>query len=157
MGDLFEAVRLAIPLIKRLEGCVLQAYPDPASGGDPWTIGYGATGPEIVKGVVWTQTQADEDLAKQCAKLATQIAGQVKVPLSPASRAALMSFAYNVGISALSKSTLLKLINQRKYKEAADQFQRWNIAAGKVFPGLIRRRKIEREAFLAGLTPQNLT
>ena len=42
------------------EGCRLKAYPDPGSqDGHPWTIGYGATGPGITQGTVWTQEQAD--------------------------------------------------------------------------------------------------
>ena len=36
-----------IDLIKEFEGCHLKAYPDPKTGGDPWTIGFGATGPDI--------------------------------------------------------------------------------------------------------------
>ncbi|MGE8289880.1 MAG: lysozyme, partial [Stenotrophomonas sp.] len=49
----------AAALVRKWEGCRLKAYPDPASGGDPWTIGFGATGPGIRRGVVWTQQQAD--------------------------------------------------------------------------------------------------
>ena len=51
-----------IPDLMSDEGCRLTAYPDPLSGGDPWTIGYGATGPSISKGTVWVQEQADADL-----------------------------------------------------------------------------------------------
>src|SRR5687768_15991119 len=58
--------RAALALIKEFEGChkvrsdgMIEAYPDPASGGDPWTIGWGSTGPGIRKGTVWTQEQAD--------------------------------------------------------------------------------------------------
>ena len=46
-------------LIQSWEGCRLQAYPDPASGGAPWTIGYGHTGPEVKPGLVISQEQAD--------------------------------------------------------------------------------------------------
>ncbi len=38
-------------LIERNEGLRLDAYPDPATGGDPWTIGYGDTGPDVVPGI----------------------------------------------------------------------------------------------------------
>lgn len=167
MGDLSASVRLSIPLIKRLEGCRLKAYPDPATEhltkeeanklvpprepGDPWTIGYGATGPNITKGTVWTQTQADEDLGHTVAILAMEINKLVKVPISSESRAALISFVYNIGIGAFRSSTMLRLINAGKLNEAANQFAKWNRAGGKIFPGLIRRREIERDAFVAGL------
>jgi lysozyme len=47
--------RACLTLIKRFEGCVLEAYPDPGTGNDPWTVGWGSTGPGIRKGVVWTE------------------------------------------------------------------------------------------------------
>ena len=62
------ALSLALPLIKRFEGCVLTAYPDPGTGDDPWTIGYGATGEGIEEGVVWTQAQADNRLLTDAAR-----------------------------------------------------------------------------------------
>ena len=62
-GPPMSALAHAVALIKRWEGCRLEAYPDPASGGEPWTIGWGATGPGIKKGVRWTQAQADDRLA----------------------------------------------------------------------------------------------
>lgn len=50
--------------IRRDEGCEPHAYPDPLSGGDPWTIGYGCTGPGIGPGTIWTEAQAHR-LAEQ--------------------------------------------------------------------------------------------
>jgi len=47
-----------LQLLKTWEGCILTAYPDPASGGDPWTIGYGHTGPEVSPGLTISQAQA---------------------------------------------------------------------------------------------------
>ena len=54
------ALAHAVSLVKEFEGCRLEAYPDPGSGGDPITIGWGATGPGIRMGVTWTQQQADD-------------------------------------------------------------------------------------------------
>lgn len=168
MSDLPASARLSIPLIKRLEGCRLKAYPDPATAhltkeeaaklspprepGDPWTIGYGATGPNIKQGTVWTQAQADEDLARIATALSGEVNSLVKVPLSSESKAALISFVYNVSTGAFRSSTMLRLINAGKFIQASDQFSKWNRAGGKVFTGLIRRREIERQAFVAGLT-----
>ena len=53
---------LLVSDIKREESCRLLAYPDPKSGGDPWTIGWGHTGPEVHAGLVWGQAMADETL-----------------------------------------------------------------------------------------------
>ena len=56
-----------IALVQQFEGCARRqadgtfaAYPDPGTGGDPWTIGWGSTGPDIKTGLVWTQQQCDD-------------------------------------------------------------------------------------------------
>jgi lysozyme len=51
--------------IRQDEGFRADAYPDPLSGGDPWTIGFGSTGPDIAKGVTWTLAQAVADQIKR--------------------------------------------------------------------------------------------
>ena len=68
-----------IALIKRFEGCarqradgMVEAYPDPGTGGAPWTIGWGATGADIGPGTVWTQAQCDARLADDIARHATR-------------------------------------------------------------------------------------
>lgn len=139
---------LALPLVQRFEGCRLQAYPDPATGGDPWTIGWGQTGPDIVPGLVWTQAQADEALRRELALFGERVDALVLVHLEPHEMAALASFAYNCGIGNLRGSTLLRLLNAGDRKGAANQFLRWNRAAGKVMRGLTIRRAAERALFL---------
>lgn len=139
---------LALETIKRFEGCQLRAYPDPATGGDPWTIGYGTTGPTIKNGLVWTQVQAEAALLEGVRELGRDVQACCKRVLEPYERAALVSFAYNVGIGALRNSTLLRLLNAGETKQAADQFLRWNRAAGKVMRGLTKRRQAERQLFL---------
>jgi lysozyme len=57
-------------LLKAWEGCRLSAYPDPASGAAPWTIGYGHTGPVVAPGLTITQQQADALLQKDVADAA---------------------------------------------------------------------------------------
>jgi len=144
------AITLACDLIKVSEGCRLEAYPDPATGGEPWTIGYGATGNDIDATTTWTQTQADDDLQRRVERLIRCIGGLVAVPLNDGQLAALVSFADNLGLGALSSSTLLRLLNHGSYQGAAGQFQRWVYAAGKVLPGLQTRRARERDLFLTG-------
>lgn len=124
------------------EQCRLVAYPDPGSkDGKPWTIGWGHTGPEVVKGLVWTQAQADAAFEKDLLKFEARVARLVKVPLTQGQYDALVLFDYNTG--ALHSSTLLKLLNAGDYAGAQAQFKRWNKNDGKVMRGLIRRRAAE--------------
>lgn len=124
------------------ESCQLVAYPDPGSkDGKPWTIGWGHTGPEVVKGLVWTQAQADAAFENDLLKFEARVARLVKVPLTQGQYDALVLFDYNTG--ALHSSTLLKLLNAGDYAGAQAQFKRWNKNDGKVMRGLIRRRAAE--------------
>lgn len=133
------------------EACKLVAYPDPGSkDGKPWTIGWGHTGPEVVKGLVWTQAQADAAFEKDLLRFEAAVARLVKVPVTQGQYDALVLFAYNVGpgdakrgIQGLETSTLLKMLNAGDYQGAAGQFKRWNKNDGKVMRGLIRRRAAE--------------
>ena len=137
----------ALSLIKRFEGCRLTAYPDPGSGGDPWTIGWGSTGEGIRKGVSWTQAQADARLAQDVAKFAKGVDHLVTSPTQPHQRGALISFAYNVGLGALKGSTLLRKHNAGDYAGAAAEFARWDKAAGKTLAGLTKRRAAEAAVY----------
>lgn len=137
----------ALSLIKQYEGLRLFAYPDPATGGDPWTIGYGHTGKEVKKGLYITQAKADEYLEKDIKKFAEVIERYVKVSLSDNQFSALVSYVYNVGPQNFIASTLLRLLNQGDYNGAADQFIRWNKANGKVLEGLTKRREAEAKLF----------
>lgn len=138
-------------LIKELEGCAkrrpdgrLDAYPDPGSGGDPWTIGWGSTGPGIQRGTIWTQAQADARFDVDVQKFAAKVSDLIgDAPTTPGQFGAMVSFAYNVGTGNLASSTLLRMHKAGDYAGAAAQFARWNKAAGRVMPGLTRRRAAE--------------
>lgn len=133
-----------IELIKKLEGCRLEAYKCPAG---IWTIGYGHT-KGVKDGQIITQEQAEEFLREDLRIFEQAVESCVKVPLSQNQFDALVSFCYNCGSGALKTSTLLRLLNEGNYSSAADQFLRWNKAGGKVLVGLTRRREEEREMFL---------
>ncbi|MCH0685594.1 lysozyme [Escherichia coli] len=137
-----------ISLIKQFEGCKLKAYPDPATGGAPWTIGYGHTGLEVKPGLVWTQAQADAALIADLSVCENAVSHLVKVKITQNQFDALISFSFNLGSGNLASSTLLKKLNAGDYKGAADEFPKWNKAAGKVMNGLVARRTAERELFL---------
>lgn len=134
-------------LIKQFEGCRLKAYPDPGTGGDPWTIGWGATrgvSPEMMI----TQEQADFMLEEDANATAQQVTNAVTQPLKQNQFDALVSFVYNVGIGNFRNSTLLTLLNQGDYDGAGGQFRRWNKGGdGGVLPGLVRRRGAEAALF----------
>lgn len=137
-----------IDLIKSSEGLRLTAYPDPATGGEPWTIGYGTTR-GVKPGMKITATQAEEYLKTDVGRFEPELARLVKVPLTQHQWDALMCFVYNLGSANLASSTLLKLLNAGDYARAADQFPRWNKAAGKEMPGLTKRRAAEQALFLS--------
>jgi lysozyme len=140
-----------IRLIQEFEGCARKqpdgsflAYPDPGTGGDPWTIGWGSTGPDIRKGVVWTQQQCDDRFAEHLDEFASKVSSLLgDTPTTQCQFDAMVSFAYNVGVGNLSSSTLLRKHKAGNYQGAAAEFARWNKAAGKVLPGLTRRRTAE--------------
>jgi GH24 family phage-related lysozyme (muramidase) len=126
----------------------LKAYPDPATGGEPITIGYGHTQPGLKLGVVWTQAQADAALEADLARFARGVWNAIGEKETTQNRFdALVSFAFNVGLGNLLSSTLLRKHVAGDYAGAADQFIRWNKAAGKVLNGLTRRREAEAKLY----------
>jgi lysozyme len=136
-------------LIKKHEGWRAKAYKDPVG---VWTIGYGHTSragaPKVKAGMQITEEYGEEILKNDIKTFENIIKSLVFVPLNPNQYSALVSFTYNVGGGNLKRSTLLRLLNAKRYKEAADQFPRWNKAGGKTLRGLTRRRLIERGLFL---------
>lgn len=156
-----EWVDHAAPLVEEFEGLArivpggVQAYPDPGTGGKPWTIGIGSTtdehGQPIAPGTVWTIERArrrfEEHLAEFGRGVDTLIAGK---PTTARQKAALVSWAYNVGIGAVAHSTLLRKHREGSYEGAAREFARWNRAGGRVLAGLTRRRAAEADLYRSG-------
>lgn len=134
-----------LELIKSFEGCRLKAYEDQ---GGKLTVGWGHTGPEVVKGLTIDSEKALQLLLQDVSKFEGYVTNYVKAIINDNQFAALVSFCYNVGPSNLSTSTLLKYVNAYKFKEASDQFLEWVNIAGKPDRGLKRRREAERELFL---------
>lgn len=135
-----NAIKQAANLIKAAEGCRLNAYKCPAG---IWTIGYGHT-KGVKEGDTWTQEQADKALEQdiETYRKAVLIACPALADY-PNRLAACISLAYNIGIGAFSKSTLVKKLNQGDYEGAGDEILRWNKAGGKVLSGLVKRREAE--------------
>lgn len=150
-----------LDLIKSFESCKLKAYPDPKTGGAPWTVGWGATGPDIGPLTVWTQQEADERLAQDVAEREEMVDRAVRVPMTQGQFDAMVSIVFNVGAGSSKKdgiiwlkdgrpSTLLRMLNDGDYDGCADQFLRWISPGSTVENGLKRRRTAERMLFLTG-------
>ena len=146
-----------IGLIKRFEGCarlrrdgLVEAYPDPGTGGAPWTIGWGATRDGlhgfVTPETVWTQAQCDERLVDDLARYAADVTRAIgDAPTSQAQFDALVSFHYNTG--AIARATLTKKHRAGDFAGAATEFARWNRAGGRVLKGLVRRRAEEAKLY----------
>lgn len=161
----------AIELIKRFEGIHdndlraigLQPKMDPLQ---IWTAGYGralrdpdtgaylqgaADRAEAYRqcGSGLTEAQAQEWLEEDLAESAAGVEKRVKVVVTDNQFGALVSFAYNVGLGNFQGSTLLRHLNEGKYKAASVEFGKWTRGGGKVLPGLVKRREAERLLFLS--------
>ncbi|WP_340619277.1 lysozyme [Xenorhabdus siamensis] len=134
--------------IKSYEGLRLKAYPDPATGGEPWTIGYGHT-KGVEPGQMITKQQAEALLREDLSPIYDVLGQYVKVPLTQGQFDALCSLIFNVGIGNFIHSTLLKKLNQGDYQEAAQEFLKWDKVNGNKLSALLARRKSEQEMFLS--------
>jgi len=141
-------------LIKRWEGCAkhrddgrFEAYPDPGSkDGNPWTIGWGSTGPDIRKGVIWSQTQCDARFDIDIQRYVDAVAKALgSAATSQNQFDALVSFHYNTG--AIVSAGLTRLHKQGRYAEAAKEFGKWINNNGKPMQGLVRRRGDEARLY----------
>lgn len=137
-----------LALIKKFEGCVLEAYPDPGTGGDPWTIGVGHTGPEVEPGMTITEAEAMDLLRRDLDAAEAGVERLVQVYVTDNQFSAMVSLAFNIGLGAFGRSTLLRLLNSSDDQGAADQFAVWKRSGGRVMDGLVRRRAAERDLFL---------
>jgi len=135
--------------IRQREDERLNAYQDSVG---IWTIGVGHTSaagaPAVTRGLSITADQSDAILSRDLVIFENGVREAVKVPLNQNQFDALVSLAFNIGVGAFSKSTLVKKLNAGDYAGAADQFALWNKAGGKVLPGLTTRRLSEQKQFL---------
>lgn len=135
-------------LIERFEGRWHKSYLCPAN---VWTIGVGHTA-GVKRGMEWTDDQIDAALDKDLEHYAFHVNKMVMVSITQSQFDALVSFAFNVGINALRKSTLLRLLNNGQALAAAEEFLKWDKATvngkKKALPGLTIRREMERALFL---------
>lgn len=152
----FKISKNCVYLITKYEGFRSNAYQDSVG---VWTIGYGTT---RINGrpVKSTDTIQEKDalayMMTEVQEFMDQLSFFIYVPLSQNEIDAIGSFVYNVGVSAVAKSTFLKYLNAGRKIDAADQLVRqegnvykgWINAGGKPLQGLINRRMTEKALFL---------
>ena len=144
-----KASEKCLELIRRFEGFRAKPYRCPA--GVP-TIGYGSTryadGAHVnLTDPPITEAQADDIMRDTLGEYERAIDRYVSVSLNQNEFDALVDFAYNAGAKNLLNSTLLKKLNAGDRKGAAQQFERWVYADGKILGGLVDRRLAERVLF----------
>ena len=128
-----------IALIKKYEGCELEAYLCPAGR---WTIGFGRI-KDVAEGDTCTQEQAESWLLEALVEYEDYVKNLVKVNLDQSQFDALVCWTYNLGPTNLKESTMLKLLNAGDYHTVPNQMRRWNKSNGEVLEGLVRRREAE--------------
>ena len=146
--------------LKRREKLELKAYPDPGSrDGHPWTIGYGHTGPEVHKGLVWTPEQAEAAFDRDLAKFedgVTRLLGGA--PTTQNQFDALVSLAFNIGLDedkdtiaeGLGDSSLLRAHLAGNHALAQSKFKAWRFNDGREMKGLLNRRNEEAKVYGGG-------
>lgn len=150
----------AYDLIKRFEGCKLEAYPDPGTGGDPITCCYGHTGPEVKLGMKFSQDICEAFLVKDVEHAADIVRRNVTVPLTQGQFDCCISLVFNIGPGSESRdgifrlkngnpSTFLRKLNAGDYLGASQAMLAWNRSGGRVMQGLINRRAAEQSLFLS--------
>jgi len=140
-----------IQLVKSFEGCFLNAYLCPAK---VWTIGYGSTKypnkKPVKQGDKITQQEAETLLSDTLDEFSKGVYKLIKSELNDNQFSALVSFAFNLGVGALSKSTLLKKVNANPNdKTIESEFMKWVSAGGKRLNGLVRRRTAESNLYFS--------
>lgn len=135
---------IAMNFIGHYEGLRLKAYRCP---GGVWTIGYGHT-QGVKAGDTCTAEDAASWLIEDIADHQSRLARYVNMPVTEGQFIALTSIAFNIGVTRLLKSKLLRKLNTGDIRGAAKEFLDFDLSNGKRLPGLTKRRKAESDLFL---------
>lgn len=148
---------------KRLSDDSCAAYPDVATGGEPWTIGYGTTyyqragkmkygRTKVKQGDTLTRAQAEQELDAELDQVEDELNRLITAPVTQSMMDSLCSFAFNCGIAGTAQQ--IARINAGKYEACARSFDLYINANGSPFQGLINRRNDEEALFRKdGLNP----
>lgn len=133
-----------LKIVKDSEGCELTAYRCPAG---VWTVGYGSTGPHVHPGLKIALSEAEDLLLDDLRRF--EVAVDEAAPNSTDNQfSAMVCLAFNIGISAFKRSTVLRRHLRNDRKGAAAAFSMWVKASGKRLPGLVTRRAKEASLYL---------
>ena len=136
-----------LDLLKHFEGLRLRAYRDPVG---ILTIGYGSTGPHVRVGMTIMEQEAEDLLRRDLSRFERGVAQAVAdVPTTDNQFSAMVCLAFNIGLGAFGRSTVLRMHKKGSHKLAAAAFLLWVKAGGKTLKGLVRRRNAERKLYLS--------
>ncbi|HHR6051695.1 TPA: lysozyme [Providencia alcalifaciens] len=131
---------LTVSMIAYFEGMETKPYKDVVN---VTTVCFGHTGADIIPSKIYTEAECLALLEKDLSKVRKGVDPLIKVDIDDNTRAAIYSFAYNVGTGAFARSTMLKKLNAGDIAGACNELKRWTYAGGKEWKGLITRREIE--------------
>lgn len=153
----------AFKLIKEFEGCHLTAYPDPLSGAEPYTIGYGTTrypgGRPVQRGDKITVIEADMFMRTEVDRIAARLVSSVPFwsEMTDGQQSALIDFAYNLGSSfygATGFETISKRLRERDWNAVPAALELYRNPGTNVEAGLLRRRRAEGALWRESLPKQ---
>lgn len=143
---------VGLNIIKKWEGLRLSAYPDPATHGEPYTIGYGHTSragpPKVTPGMRISNSEASDILKDDLKKFEDAVSKLLKRTPTQSQFDAMVSLTFNIGEGNFKNSTVLRKFNAGDIEGAAEAFMLFVKAGGKVMQGLVNRRSDERALFL---------
>lgn len=145
----------AICIIKKYEGFNERACPDPRTGAEPYTIGYGSEfypdGSPVLKGQLVSKKKALEYLLSEIDVIDGEIE-RLNLDLDPYMNCALLSFVHSVGWEAFLYSSIVDAIEREDFAEVIHEFNRWIFDdEHKVIGGLLERRREEANLFLTNV------
>lgn len=148
----YSAGQNALDLITKYEGLKIKAYVDPATGGEPITIGIGTTryhdGVKVKLGDNITEDEAKFELQYYVDhQITDKLDPIISIDINQDQIDAIVVLCYNIGFPSFSKSTLLRKINAGDFEGAQAEFLKWNRANNKTMRGLTRRRLEEATLF----------
>ncbi|MDF7132420.1 lysozyme [Proteus mirabilis] len=133
-------IALTVSMIAYFEGMETKSYKDVVN---VTTVCFGHTGTDIISNKIYSESECLALLEKDLSKVRREVDPLIKVEINDNTRAAIYSFAYNVGVGAFARSTLLKKLNAGDQHGACEEMKRWVYAGGKVWRGLVSRREAE--------------
>lgn len=142
----------ALSIIKTFEGFNEKAYPDPSTGGSPYTLGYGTQfypdGSQVKQGHCCTKEKALEYLLNEINIIANEI-DKLNLGIDLHMKQGLISFIHSVGWDSFLYSSIIDHCEAENYVLAAQEFNKWIFNKDhEVIGGLLDRRKQEAALFL---------